>query len=156
MSPAVKLAPARPTQALTLDHLVIHGDKGVAVSLLAATTQAVHEETLEGASTVTLTVRDPDRRLLRSTIVRTRATLTLDRVEYRLVKVARAGNQVTLTFEDAAANVLRDYSSPKKANRANGTRAQFVRSLVREPRDALIPFHCPEINVKQPIAPVKK
>jgi hypothetical protein len=161
VSPAVKLRNIARSRAasgnvLTLDALTIHGDRGVKVSLNPATTSVVHEETLEGASTVTIIVRDPGHGLLRSNIVKTKSTLDLDQVQYRLVKVARAGNQLTLTFEETAVNVLREHDDPKKANRDTMTRAQFVESLVREPRDYVIPFRCPELKVQQPIAPAKK
>jgi hypothetical protein len=161
VTPLVKLrtiagARAATGNVLTLDDLTIHGDLGVKVSLNAATTQVVHEATLEGASTVTITVRDPTRGLLRSNIVKTKSTLTLDRVQFRLVKVARRGGELTLTFEETAVNVLREHDDPKKANRDTMTRAQFVQSLVSEPRDFQIPFMCPELKVQQPIAPPAK
>lgn len=153
MSPAVKLKTARaPTPSLTLGSLVLVGDKGVRANLNRALTEIVHEQTIEGASTVTIQVRDPTRGLLRSNIVKTKATLVLDQVQYRLVKVAREGGQLTLTFEETAVNVLREFDSPRKANRANTTRAQFVRTLVREPTKFVIPFRCPELKAQQPIA----
>lgn len=153
MSPVVKLrAAAAPGKPLELQSLQLQGDKGVKAALNRAMTGAVHEQTIEGASTITITVRDPERGLLRSNIVKTRSTMVLDRVQYRLVRVARDGNQLTLTFEETAVNVLREYDKPRKANRANTTRAQFCRSLVREPKGYSIPFRCPEVNAKQPIA----
>jgi hypothetical protein len=149
-------APAATGNVLELDALTIHGDLGVKADLNAATTSAVHEASLEGASTLTITVRDPTRALLRSNVVKTKATLTLDQVQYRLVKVARHGGELTLTFEETAVNVLREHDSPRKANRDTMTRAQFVQGLVREPRDFQIPFLCPELKVQQPIAPPAK
>jgi hypothetical protein len=152
VSPLVKLRVARAPAKLTLDALTLHGDRNAKVNLNAATTQVVHQDTLEGASTVTIAVRDPGHGLLRSNLVKTRSTLTLDRVQYRLVKVARRGNELTLTFEETGVNNLRQYDGPRKANRDTTTRAQFVDSLVREPRDYRIPFRCPELKVAQPIA----
>lgn len=153
MAPKIRLQVAKPpSKPLALGDLVLHGDKGVKVNLTSATTEAIHEQTIEGASTVTITVRDPQRGLLRSNLVKTKATMTLDRVQYRLVKVSRDGNQVTLIFEETAVNVLREYDKPRKANRANTTRAQFVESLVKEPKTHIIPFRCPERKIKQPIA----
>ena len=158
MSPVVKLqvaqAPARP---LEQQDLRLHGDKSVVAALNRAMTSATQDQTMEGASTVVITVRDPARGLLRSNIVKTRARLTLDRVEYRLVRVARDGNQLTLTFEETGVNVLREFDEPRKANRENTTRAQFVKTLVQEPATTgkdrfVIPFRCPELNEKQAIA----
>ena len=132
--------------------LVLITDAKTRVVLTPQITDATLEETIDGASTLTLTVHDYDRRILRSSLVKTAATVELDRVSYRLVKVAHQGNAVTLTFEETAVNVLRGYDQPKKANRANTTRAQFVEALVREPTAYRIPFRCPERDVKQPIA----
>ena len=153
MSPAIKLATAAtPARPLELQDLRLQGDKNVVAALNRAMTGATQDETLEGASVVVITVRDPARGLLRSNIVKTRATLILDKVQYRLVRVAREGNQLTLTFEETAVNVLRDYDEPRKANRDTTTRAQFVQTLVREPKEFVIPFKCPELNERQAIA----
>lgn len=153
MSPAVKLQVATaPAQPLELQNLRLQGDKNVVAALNRAMTSAEQDATMEGASTVVITVRDPARGLLRSNIVKTKSTLVLDKVQYRLVRVARDGNQLTLTFEETAVNVLREYDDPRKANRENTTRAQFVQTLVREPKEFTIPFKCPELNEKQAIA----
>jgi hypothetical protein len=153
VSPVVKLQVAAvPARPLEVQDLRLHGDKNVVAALNRAMTSATQDETLEGASTVVITVRDPARGLLRSNIVKTKATLTLDRVQYRLVRVARDGNQLTLTFEETAVNVLREFDEPRKANRENTTRAQFVETLVREPKQYVIPFRCPELKERQAIA----
>lgn len=158
MSPLVKLQAAQaPGKPLEQQDLRLHGDKNVVAALNRAMTGATQEQTLEGANTIVITVRDPARGLLRSNIVKTRATLTFDRVQYRLVRVGREGNGLTLTFEETAVNVLRDYDDPRKANRDNTTRAQFVRTLVQEPATTgtqrfQIPFRCPELNERQAIA----
>lgn len=151
--PPIKLQTAvLSRKALDLGDLIVRGDKKVSVNLTRSTTEATHEQSIEGAGTLTVVVHDPKRGLLRSNIVKRKSPLVLDKVEYRLVRVARQGDQVTLVFEETAVNILRDYDSPKKANRDNTTRAQFVESLVREPKDYRIPFWCPERNVRQPIA----
>jgi hypothetical protein len=153
VSPAIKLQVAAvPAKPLEQQDLRLHGDNKVVAAINRAMTSATQDETLEGASTVVITVRDPARGLLRSNIVKTRATLTLDRVQYRLVRVGRDGNQLTLTFEETGVNVLRDYDEPRKANRDNTTRAQFVQTLVREPKEFVIPFRCPELKERQAIA----
>jgi hypothetical protein len=153
VSPVVKLQVAQdPARALELQDLRLNGDKGIVAALNRAITSARQDQTLEGASTVELICRDPERGLLRSNLVKTKATLVLDRVQYRLVRVARDGNQLTLTFEETAVNVLREFDEPRKANRDNTTRAQFVQTLVREPKEFVVPFRCPELNERQPIA----
>lgn len=153
MSPVVKLQVAQtPARPLELQDLRLQGDTKVAVALNRAMTSATQETTMEGASTIVLTVRDPARGLLRSSLVKNRSTIVLDRVQYRLVRVARDGNQLTLTFEETAVNVLREFDDPRKANRDTVTRAQFVETLVREPKEFVIPFRCPELKEKQAIA----
>jgi hypothetical protein len=59
---------------------------------------------------------------------------------------------MTLTFEETAVYWLRQYDNRKKAERDTTTRAQFIRSMVREVSQVRIPFECPEVNVRQPIA----
>jgi hypothetical protein len=153
VSPVVKLQVAQaPAKPLELQDLRLQGDNKVVAALNRAMTSATQEATMEGASTVVLIVRDPARGLLRSNLVKNKSTLILDRVQYRLVRVAREGNQLTLTFEETAVNVLREFDEPRKANRENTTRAQFVKTLVQEPKAFVIPFRCPELNEKQGIA----
>ena len=140
-----------PGRDLEIGQINLRGDRGEVANLLRAVTSAELQTTIEGASTLTLKIRDHSRNLLRSVLSRTRSTLTLDGVEYALVKVARDGNELTYVLEDLAVNLLRRYSKPRKANRANTTRAQFIRGLIQEPSEALIPFFCPELNERQPI-----
>lgn len=127
-------------------------NKQLSARLAASITAGTLATTIQGASTLTLTVSDWSHGLLRSEILRTGPTLTFDGINFTLVKIASADDAtLTLTFEELAVNLLRQYSSPKKANRANTTRAQFVRSMVQEVKEAVIPFECPEVNVRQPI-----
>ena len=69
-----------------------------------------------------------------------------------MVKVSKSDTALTLTFEETAVSLLRLYSSPRKSDRATTTRAQFVRSLVQEVKEARIPFACPEVNKRQAVA----
>jgi hypothetical protein len=152
---AERRALARP---LDLSDMTLYGvqpwTRGLQQNLRMSITSAVIEQTVEGASTLTLTVRDPLRGLLRSDLVRYKSLLVLDDVRYRLVKVGRApGGELKLIFEVAAVQVLRQYDHPWKANRATMTRAQFVERLLREPKDVWIPYSIPEVAVRQPIAP---
>ena len=143
---------AAPASDLDVDRMILRGEKRLTVNLKSLIVEATHEQTIEGASTLTIVVRDADRGLLRSSLVQTRSMMWLDGIWYSLVKVSRQGNAVTLIFEETAVSLLRRYQRPKKANRANTTRAQFVRSLVREVRESSIPFRIPEVNERQPIA----
>lgn len=140
-----------PARDLDLAQVNVLGDRGLVADLKRATVSAELTMTIEGASTLTLKVRDYERTLLRSPIPRTRARLLLDDIEYTLVKVAHEGNEITLIFEETAVNLLRRYRKPKKANRANTNRAQFIQGMVREVTERAIPFNCPELNDRQTI-----
>jgi hypothetical protein len=110
------------------------------------------ERTIDGASTLTITVHDPDRALLRSGMFDFPYTVNvrLDRLQFRLCKVSKQDTDLTLTFEDLQVSELRAHRKPRKASRSAVTRAEFVLSLVREVRPP-IKFICPELHVRQPL-----
>jgi hypothetical protein len=141
-----------PMRDLDLEDLWIYGDNWVMVNLKPATTSIELVQTIEGASTLTLKVRDYYRALLRSNLTQTRSRIVLDNIEFTLVKIAHDGGEVTLTLEETAANLLRRYDSPRKAARDSITRAGFCRGLVAEVRERNIPWNCPEERERQPIA----
>jgi hypothetical protein len=127
------------------------GKKKLSLQIQQAVSDATIEQTIDGATTLTLTVFDPEKGLLRSQLLAGAITMNFDGENFTLTKINRQGDTTQLTLEDTAVNLLRQYSKSKKANRSNTTRAQFVRSLVKEVKEATIPFMCPEVNVKQPI-----
>lgn len=151
----------RPKADFDVGKLILSGPKMAGKRSLAAQVQALVtsstvETTIEGAATLTLTVTDWSRKLLANPLIAGPVQITFDGEEFVLTKVSKSDTILTLTFEDRAVNLLRQYSKPKKADRAHTTRAQFVRSMVQEVKEVHIPFVCPEINDKQPIAkPVK-
>lgn len=147
-----KLSTVRPPRAdLDVNNMKLQG-KRLSAKLKQSITGATLETTIQGASTLTLTVADWHEGLLHSKLLAGKCELTFDGESFTLVKISRTGPNMQLTFEDTAVNLLRQYTKPLKANRAKVTRAQFVRKMVREVTQARIPFHCPEINKKQPIA----
>ena len=142
----------RPAADLDVANLRLQGGR-LSAKLTQAITGGSLEQPMDGASTLTVTVTDWSRGLLRSQLLTGRVTMSFDAISYTLVKISESTDwQLTLTFEETAVNWLRQYSKPRKANRANTTRAQFVRSMVQEVREVRIPFQCPEINARQPIA----
>src|SRR5215471_18140812 len=112
------------------------------------------ERTMDGASNLTLVVHDPDQVLLNSGAFDYAIDARLDRLYWRLCKIAKQDTDLTLTFEDRIVSRLRQHSSPKKANRGPITRAEFALSLVREVRKT-IPFVCPELHTSQAVAPIE-
>lgn len=139
------------------------------------------ERTIEGASTVEVALRDPDNRIFagsrmwepkvkrdksgRATVEydyfgqrittpgkRGRALeMDLDGIVFRLVRVSKSGDEVSLTFEDRIITWLRAKKGTKRAARDRVTRAQFILSLLREVKADRIRFVCPELNLRQPI-----
>ena len=115
------------------------------------------ERTIEGASTLELTVHDPKRALLQSGMFAYAIDVRLDRLYWRLVKVGKTDDDLTLTFEDRQVAYLRQHTKPRKAARGKVTRAEFALSLVREEkRGGGIKFVCPELHKAQTIAGKKK
>lgn len=141
------------------------------VVLYDSITAAEVELTMEGASVLTVTVEDPHKRLLRSDTLsrwtwgdnpgdedswvrRGRALdAKLDDLDFRLVKVAKSGTTLTLTFEDRAVAYLRQHRGALRASRTHMTRAEFVRRMVKEVKaHGGIPFFCPELHERQKVA----
>lgn len=148
-----------PGRDLDVDHLRVWAPgtspTRVRADLKKLTSDGELVQSLEGASTLTLKVRDYSRHLLRSPLCEQRSTLSLDGIEYTLVKVSHVEDEITLIFEETAINILRQMDDPKKASRDNTTRAQFIRGMVAEAATKgkrRIPFNCPELNQRQPIA----
>ena len=145
------LATARPPAAdLDVANLTLQG-KGLSARVKQAVTDGSIEQTIQGASTLTLTVADWAGGLLRSAVLAGGVTLTFDGLNFTMVKLSKTDTALTLTFEETAVNLLRQYTKPRKADRATTTRAQFVRTLVQEVTQARIPFQCPEVNKRQAI-----
>lgn len=126
------------------------------IDLTGAVTAAPYERTIEGASTQTLTVRDPDRKLLaqlefdeETQKLREHDPLVAGGDRFALVKVAKTGGDFDWVFEDTAVAALRKADAVRKARRGDVTRAQFVRALVESVRPR-VPFFAPELNMPQP------
>lgn len=151
-TPVTALQTARaPRDNLGLENITLN-DADLSLALTHRVSSLSLEETMDGASTLTIVIHDPRRVVLNSPLAATRSFVTFDRVDYTLVGVEIQDADLSLTFEETAVNVLRQQRGPVKANRYNTTRAQFIRSLVRQPKHYTIPFEAPEVNVKQPIA----
>jgi cell wall-associated NlpC family hydrolase len=131
---------------------------GVKDNLRNALTAAKANFTIEGASTVVLSVEDPARELIKSGFgaPKNKSILDLDGFKYRFVKIAKRQNNFELVFEDELINKLRRRGAhrgeSKRWERGKYTRAQVIFDLVREvtaPHNIFIP----EIFKQNPIAP---
>lgn len=113
------------------------------------------DRTMSGASTLTLTLEDERRDLLRSGLFNRQVDMSLDGQWWRLVKVSKTGDALTLTFEDRVVSYLRQITTPRKAARSKMTRAEFALSIVREVKQGGgIGFVSPDLHVRQAVAPI--
>lgn len=128
-------------------------------------------ETMSGAPTFTLSVHDPELKLLRSDVLfkydkdgdpeLREINVAVDRRPFQLVKVAwspssqGAGLDLSLTFEHLIVAYARRYDKKRKMNRKKTTLVQFIRSLVREIKEVDIRFISHELKT-QNIAKAEK
>jgi hypothetical protein len=168
---------------LDLDRLIFNwvNDRVPDVEVRGAITGITIERTIEGASTVEITIRDPDQRIFAGSRMwepkvkrdkhgrvareydyygqrvtkpqeRGRAMeIDLDGIVFRLVKVSKTGDDLTLTFEDRVIYWLRRKKGEKRSPRKRLTRAQFILGLLREIKAERVRFVCPELNLRQQV-----
>jgi hypothetical protein len=101
--------------------------------------------TIEGASTVTLTVTDHYGRIRRSGRLGQGVDIKIDGLWFRLVKVSKRGDDITLTFEDREVAVLRSYDARRVVGWGKMRRSRFAEILVKEVKEFNIPFICPDL-----------
>lgn len=112
--------------------------------------------TIEGASTVTVTTRDPEKRLQRSGFFERKAEVVLDGLPFVACAESKKVDEYTLTSEDREFHELREDTTPARATRGpHMTLAHFVKLQCKR----VCPhadFVCPEIDVIQPIEQTHK
>lgn len=161
--PAAVLKPPKTIAALrdnAIANLTLQGARADAV-IDGAITDASVTRTIEGASTLNITVHDSvgilttggllDRN--RDELLDRSIVCELDGLLFDLVRVERDPPSTTLVFEDDVVAVLREFTKFRKVPRDKYTRAQFVYSMIREAKHVRkIGFYCPELLDRQPIA----
>lgn len=100
-----------------------------------ALTSATVERTLSGASTLSLDLRDPDRKIVTSRLFANRVAATVDKAVFDLVQVRKSGSSLSLVFEDAVvADLRKDRTKPGQptpsAKAGTTTIDAFARRLV--------------------------
>lgn len=122
------------TAALDLQTLVIQGQSAAKhhADLLQAVESLTMRETITGASTIDVTLKDPHRTLLRSGLLSGRSTIVLDDAGFELAAVKKAGTSLSVTFEDMAVAALRQRKGSRAVAAGTMSRAQFCVSLIRE------------------------
>lgn len=151
-----KLQPSRLQLELmqsdvNLEEFVLEMKNKVGVDVVDMITDASVERTIEGASTLEVTIVDQDRRILQSGKLSAKLDVNVDGLWFRLAQVKKQGKYLTLIFEDREIAVLRTYTKHIKANRAKVTRAQFILRMLKEVKEFKIRYYIPELNKKQPI-----
>jgi cell wall-associated NlpC family hydrolase len=121
-----------PPSLAGIEKLVVKGSK-LAGLLGPRITAGQVEQTLDDPLTITLQVWDKGRQLLQSGLLDTKVAITLDGHPYRMTRVAKQGDQLTIEFEDYYVNALRDFTKPVKATRGTISRVGFVKKLLTEP-----------------------
>lgn len=106
--------------------------KTLTSNVAEAVTAAEVELTIDGAPTLTLALRDPHLKLLRSGMFGSRVTAQVDGHSFELVQVKKQGRQITTVFEDLAVAAMRRRKNPRKAAGGTVTRPQFAQALVAE------------------------
>jgi cell wall-associated NlpC family hydrolase len=125
------------------------------IQLVDAITSATISRTIEGASTLTISVEDDlQRTIQKSGRLGRQVDVEVDGLFFTLVAVSKTGRSVTLTFEDREINVLRYYATYMQRSREHVTRAEFVRLMLIEPKELKIRYYIPELTTVQPISDV--
>lgn len=134
-----------------LAELVLHNGKKLALEIGGGITPTpALTRTMEGSSSITLGLYDPDLSFLRTSLLAEQWDAKIDGLWFRYVATSKTGKNLSLTLEDRDVAKLRNFRGPKKVLRAHSTRAEFVETLVEEAAPGL-DFFCPQLHVKQPI-----
>jgi murein DD-endopeptidase MepM/ murein hydrolase activator NlpD len=114
------------------------------------------EQTIEGASTLTLVIHDPKRKLQRSGIFEEGIRLEVDDRDFVCVGGAKQTPQYRVTFEPLNVWRLRQPKGFRRGFRDKITRAEFGFQLIRELKAPPIPVSIPELRKRQPIENTKQ
>lgn len=143
-----------PIPDVRLDQLELRGEK-LKQDVIDAVTGGDIERTIEGASVITITLRDQYWRLLRGNLFDAEKNgvpqMKIDGHWFELVAIGTSGPDITLTFQPRVIAWLERYNDPLRAKRQDMTRAEFILSMVREVKEGRIVFVCPELHKKQPV-----
>jgi hypothetical protein len=121
-------------------HFVIQGS---GLDLATNDLSATISRDITQASTVVLAVNDHDRTILNDGFVRQRSVLDVGGLRFALVKVAKSGNALSLTFEDKIINDLRQQRGAYSVAPGVLTRAQFARQLCGEIGQPILAYDGP-------------
>jgi cell wall-associated NlpC family hydrolase len=136
---------------LDVDALKLQFKKKIGIDIADRITDMSVERTIEGASTVTITIDDSDRELLQSGRLTNKPDIELDGLWFRMTGVTKTGDELELTFEDREIAVLRTYTSKLVKTRDQMNRAHFILTMIKEVQEFKIPWVIPELDDVQPV-----
>ncbi|MCU1676645.1 MAG: hypothetical protein JWM93_1403 [Frankiales bacterium] len=148
--------PATPTLADISPRSLVLVGRNATLDISDRVTNIRLARTIDGASTVTVAVSDPDLTVLNSPAIAGNGEgnlyclAILDSLVFQLVGITTRPRQTVLTFESEAIHRLRGFDKPKTMSRGTITRAMFIKWMCDE---AGVNFYSPELNVRQDIAP---
>lgn len=108
--------------------------------------------TIEGASTLSVSIVDQKRELWKSGNFGEKLDVRVDGLWFRLASVNKAGDILNLVFEDREIGILRTYNKfIAPVSRSDMTRAEFILKLLNDVREITIPYEIPELHDPQPV-----
>jgi hypothetical protein len=127
------MGPAGPDDT-DLSSLVLRGGRSTETAeLRKAIEDAQLVNTIDGASTLTLTVNDRFRKLVRSPLLVQRTTCTLQDRLFELVRTRKRGSVLDVEFEDAAVADLRRVVAAGAVTGGTTTRVGYATRIVAAP-----------------------
>lgn len=121
----------KPPSLQGIEHLTVRGNK-LSTLLGPRITRADISQTLDEPLTITLDIWDKERQLLQSGLLDDKLRISLGGQPFAMTRVAKNGDLLTLEFEDAYVNALRQFFKPMKVTRGTMSRIQFVQKLLAE------------------------
>lgn len=100
----------------------------------AVTDQPTITLTMDGANTLDIPIADTKRKVLRTPLIQQRSWAEIAGTRFELVGYGKAGDRLTLRFEDGIAAALRRRTKPLSAPAGSTTRREFAIRLAREAR----------------------
>jgi cell wall-associated NlpC family hydrolase len=121
--------------ALRQQITLVNNHVGRKVGLLDAIIEPpVQVLTIDGASTLTITVADHERKLINDPTIDERSWAVVNGVHFELVAIGKGEDTLTLTLEDAIVAALRRRTKPLSVAANKTTRRAFAVRLAREAR----------------------
>lgn len=150
----------RAAERVELDSFMLDvaSQKGLTVNIAESITEGKIKRTMEGASTLSVTINDGTLEILRSGIFGTKDNKKLPTIDvkvdglwFRLTEFDKEGYSLKLVFEDRIVAYLRTHIKHMVAKRGSCTRAQFIQRQVKQVKATHIRYVSPELHVKQPV-----